>query len=129
MKITAIRTLRADLSLVGGIINIRRIAALAEAGYAGVVPHNPLSCVLTAACAQLDAAVHNIALQEYPRDEFQSPKRDLVQEPLRCEKGYLIIPTAPGLGIEFNEEAFPHYPPVPYQRPPLVALDGSLRDY
>ncbi|MBM3279606.1 MAG: galactonate dehydratase [Candidatus Handelsmanbacteria bacterium] len=120
---------RPDLSLAGGITNIKKIAALAEASYVGVVPHNPLSCVLTAACAHLDAAIHNIPVQEYPWDEFHHPKRDLVVEPLRCEKGYLIVPTAPGLGIELNEEAFPHYPPVPYQRPPLITPDGGLRDY
>lgn len=121
--------IRPDLSLAGGITNIKKIAALAEASYVQVVPHNPLSCVLTAACVQLDAAVHNIALQEYPHDEDRSPKRDLVVEPLRREGGYLIVPDAPGLGIALNEEAFEHYPPLPYRRPPLIAPDGSLRDY
>ncbi len=120
---------RPDLSLAGGFTNIRKIAALAEAHYVAVAPHNPLSCVLTAACVQLDAAVHNIAIQEYPHDEFVNPKRDLVKEPLRRVGGYLIVPDAPGLGIELNEEAFAHYPPVPYDRPPLVAPDGGLRDY
>ena len=120
---------RPDLSLAGGLTNIRKIAALAEARYVAVAPHNPLSCVLTAACVQLDAAIHNIAIQEYPHDEFASPKRDLVEEPLRREGGFLIVPDAPGLGIELNEEAFAHYPPVPYERPPLIAPDGGLRDY
>lgn len=120
---------RPDLSLAGGITNCKKIAALAEASYAGVVPHNPLSCVLTAACVHLCAAVHNIAIQEYPRDEYQAPKRNLVREPLVREGGYLRVPTAPGLGIELNEEAFGRYPPVPYERPPLVGPDGGLRDY
>jgi galactonate dehydratase len=120
---------RPDLSLAGGITNTKKIAALAEASYVGVVPHNPLSCVLTAACVQLDAAVHNIAVQEYPSDEYETPKRDLVKQPLVREGGYLVIPDAPGIGIELNEEAFRHYPPQPYHRPPLIAPDGSLRDY
>ena len=120
---------RPDPSLAGGITNIKKIAALAEANYVGVAPHNPLSCVLTAACTQLDAAVHNIAVQEYPGDEYESPKRDLVKEPLKREGGYLIVPDAPGIGVELNEEAFKHYPPEPYDRPPLIAPDGSLRDY
>jgi len=120
---------RPDLSLAGGITNVKKIATLAEASYVGVVPHNPLSCVLTAACAQLDAAVHNIAVQEYPYDEFKAPKRDLVKQPLKREGGYLIVPDAPGLGIELNEEAFKHYPPLPYDRPALIAPDGGLRDY
>jgi galactonate dehydratase len=121
--------LRPDLSLAGGITNIKKIAALAEANYVSVVPHNPLSCVLTAACVQLDAAVHNIALQEYPGDEYDNPKRDLVKEPLKREGGYLLVPDTPGIGIELNEEAFKHYPPVPYERPPLVMPDGGLKEY
>jgi len=120
---------RPDLSLAGGITNVKKIAALAEASYVGVVPHNPLSCVLTAACVQIDAAVHNIAVQEYPYDEFKAPKRDLVKQPLKREGGYLIVPDAPGLGIELNEEAFKHYPPLPYDRAALIAPDGGLRDY
>jgi len=120
---------RPDLSLAGGITNCKKIAAIAEASYVGVVPHNPLSCVLTAACVQLDAATHNIPIQEYPRDEYEKPKADLVKEPLKREGGYLLVPDTPGLGIELNEEAFKHYPPVSRQRPPLIAPDGSLRDY
>lgn len=121
--------LRPDPSLAGGITNLRKIAALAEASYLQLAPHNPLSCVLTAACVQLDAALPNIAVQEYPSDEWQNPKRDLVREPLRREGGYLLLPDGPGLGIELNEEAFAHYPPVAYTRPPLIQPDGSLRDY
>ncbi len=121
--------LRPDPSLAGGITNLKKIAALGEAHYVQVAPHNPLSCVLTAACVQVDAAIHNFAIQEYPGDEYDAPKRDLVQTPLRREGGYLLLPTAPGLGIDLNEEAFPHYPPVPYSRPPLLAPDGSLREY
>lgn len=121
--------IRPDLALAGGITNIKKIAALAEANHVGVVPHNPLGCVLTAACVQLDAAVHNIAIQEYRLDEHDSPKRDLVEAPLKYEDGFLIVPDTPGLGITLNEEAFKHYPPVPYDRTPLIGPDGGLRDY
>ena len=92
-------------------------------------PTIPLSCVLTAACVQLCAATHNIAIQEYPSNEYEQPKRDLVKEPLRREGGYLVVPDKPGLGIELNEEAFKHYPPVPYTRSPVISRDGALRDY
>ena len=120
---------RPDPSLAGGITNLKKIAALAEAHYVSVAPHNPLSCVLTAACVQVDAAIHNFAIQEYPSDEYVNPKRDLVKEPIKRVGGYLLVPTTPGIGVELNEEAFKHYPPVPYTRPPLIAADGSLRDY
>ena len=121
--------LRPDLSLAGGITNCKKIAALAEANYVGISPHNPLSCVLTAACVQLCAATHNIAIQEYPGDEYETPKRDLVKRPLQRDGGYVLVPDQPGLGIELNEEAFRHYPPVPYTRSPVVSGDGALRDY
>ena len=120
---------RPDLSLAGGITNIKKIATIAEANYVGVVPHNPLSCVLTAACVQLDAAVHNIAVQEYPHDDDSGVKAELVKEPLKRVGGYLEVPTTPGIGVELNEEAFKHHPPVPYERPALINYDGSLREY
>lgn len=121
--------LRPDLSLAGGITNVKKIAALAESAYAGVVPPNPLSCVLTAACVQIDAATHNIPVQEYPLDDDSGIKAELVKEPLKRDGGYLQIPTAAGIGIELKEEAFRHYPPVPYERPARINPDGSLREY
>lgn len=121
--------LRPDLSLAGGITNCRKIAALAEAAYVGLSPHNPLSCVLTAACVQVCASIHNLAIQEYPANEWEKPKRDLVREPLRLQDGHLLLPQSPGIGIELNEEAFKHYPPKPYTRAPVIGRDGALRDY
>lgn len=120
---------RPDLSLAGGITNCKKIAALAEAEYVGVVPHNPLSPVLTAACVQLCAATHNIAIQEYSPREHQSPKRELVDEPLTVREGHLELPTRPGLGIDLNLEAFPQFPPQAWPRPVLSTSDGALRDY
>ena len=51
-----------------------------------------------------DYWANNISIQEYPWDEDQNPKRDLVKEPLKREGGYLMVPDAPGIGIELNEE-------------------------
>ena len=120
---------RPDLSLAGGITNVRKIAAIAEASYVGVAPHNPLSAVLTAACVQLDAATHNIAVQEYPSDDATGVKADLVDQPVTRQGGFLLVSDRPGIGIELNEEAFKRYPPVPYQRSAVVNTDGSLREY
>ena len=121
--------IRPDISLAGGFTNCKKIASIAEASYVGTVPHNPLSAVFTAACVQLAAAIHLVPVLEYPGDEYEKPKVDLVQEPLRRKGGYLLLPDAPGIGIELNEEAFRHYPPEPYRRSAMVAPDGSLRDY
>jgi galactonate dehydratase len=120
---------RPDLSLAGGLTNIRKIAAIAEASYVGVVPHNPLSPVLTAVCVQICAATHNIAIQEYSGREHEGMKSDIVDEPLAIKDGHLEIPDRPGLGIDLNIEAFKHYPPTARRRPMLTTSDGALRDY
>ena len=57
--------------MVGGITHAKKIAALAEANYVGVVPHNPLSPVSTAACLQIAACIPNFALQELPTGEHR----------------------------------------------------------
>jgi galactonate dehydratase len=84
---------------------------------------------MTASCVHLDAAIHNLAIQEYTGTEHESPKSDLVKEPLKLVDGHLMLPDGPGLGIELNEDAFSSYPPVPFDRPPVVTSDGALRDY
>ena len=120
---------RPDLSLAGGITNCKKIAALAEASYIGVVPHNPLSPVLTAGCVQLCAATHNIAMQEYSPTEHMYPKNELVDEPLSINNGHLMVPNRPGLGIDLNLDAFKHHPPTRWSRPALTTSDGALREY
>ncbi|MHC4684631.1 MAG: enolase C-terminal domain-like protein, partial [Planctomycetota bacterium] len=69
----AVQYVRPDVCMAGGLTNCKKIAALAEAHYAQVVPHNPLSPVSTAACIQLAACIPNFALQEYPRGEHEPP--------------------------------------------------------
>jgi len=121
--------IRPDISVAGGITNLRKIAAIAEANYVGMVPHNPCSPVMTALVVQLDATLHNVAIQEYTGTEFDSPKRDLVDEPLKLVDGHLLLPDRPGIGIELNEEAFKHYPMALFDRKPVINSDGALRDY
>jgi len=55
LKRNAVQLVRPDVCIVGGIPGARKVAALAEACHAGVVPHNPLSAVSTAACLQIAA--------------------------------------------------------------------------
>ncbi|MFW6174374.1 MAG: galactonate dehydratase [Chloroflexota bacterium] len=121
--------IRPDISLAGGISGLKKIAALAEAEYVGMVPHNPLGPVATAACVQVDAAVHNVPVQEYPGREDTAPARDMVKAPIPYEDGYLTLPDAPGLGVELDDEGIRSHPPEPYARTPVIRPDGSLRDY
>ena len=129
MNKNAAAFIRPDISLAGGITGIRKIAAIAEAAYVGVIPHNPMGAVATASCAHLIATIHNCPVEEYVGDEWQKPKIDLVPEPLKFDKGYLLLDDRPGLGVELNDEAFRHYPAQSFNRAPAINRDGSLRDY
>ena len=124
----AVQYVRPDVCLAGGLTHCKKIAALAEAHHVGVVPHNPLSPVSTAACIQLAACIPNFALQEYPRGEWDSAKREIVTAPLQLEDGFLIVPDAPGLGIELAEDAAERYPYKPRPVQTRLHRDGSVVD-
>ena len=109
----AVQYVRPDVCMAGGITHSKKIAALAEAHYVGVVPHNPLSPVSTAACLQLAACIPNFAIQEYPTGEDRPPKSEIVTSRIAVEDGFLVIPDAPGIGIELAEDAQEKYPRSP----------------
>ena len=120
--------LRPDVCLAGGITQSKKIAGLAESFHVGIIPHNPLSPVSTAACVQIDACVPNFVLQEYTGDDL-SPKRDMVVEPLKLVNGYLCLPDVPGIGVELSEAALSgrHGTDRPIET--HLRDDGSVADY
>ncbi len=118
---------RPDLCLCGGLTGCKKVAALAEAQHVKVIPHNPLSPVSTAACVQLDACIPNFALQEYT-GESEPPKSELLQQPLKLEEGYLVVPEGPGLGIALSTEAIGKYTPVDKVLDTPLGYDGSVQD-
>ncbi len=124
----AVQYVRPDVCLAGGLSHCKKIAALAEAHHVGVVPHNPLSPVSTAACLQLAACIPNFGLQEYPNDELEPPKSEMVKAPLQVEDGFLLIPDGPGLGIELADDAAERYPYRPLAVETRLHVDGSVVD-
>jgi galactonate dehydratase len=125
----SVQYVRPDVCLVGGISGARKIAALAEAHLVGVIPHNPLSPVSTAACLQIAATAPNFALQEYPIGEDAAPKSDMVTGAAPHDgEGYLVISDAPGIGVELKPGAREHCPPVPREVVSRLHADGSVVD-
>jgi galactonate dehydratase len=83
-----------DLAHCGGILQGRKIAAMAEVYYAGVAPHNPLSPVNMRASLHLDAAIPNFVIQEWVADD--PPWRDeILLNPVVVKDGYCELPTEP----------------------------------
>ena len=116
--------LQPDITLVGGLWEQRKIAAMAEAEYLMVAPHNPCGPVATAVNVHFALSTHNFLILEYHPDD-EPARRALVDEPIALEDGYLLPPTRPGLGLDLNIEACDHV----YQswhRPFLWRIDGSL---
>ena len=94
-----------DLSHAGGILETRKIAAMAEAFDVAVAPHCPLGPIALAASLQLDACTPNAIIQEHHYNEG-SDLLDYLKDPsvFAYEKGYVAVPVGPGLGIEIDEE-------------------------
>ena len=124
----ACQYIRPDVCMCGGLTHSKKIAAVAEAYGALVVPHNPLSPVSTAACIQLAAAIPNFAIQEYPEGESIPPKSLMVKSTVRLEKGYLIVPDAPGIGVELTPDAEERCPYTPRKYITKLHEDGSVFD-
>ena len=117
--------LQPDLSHAGGIFEVRKIAAMAEAYYAAIAPHCPLGPVALAACLQLDTCIPNFLCQEQV-----SLGEGYLKKPFQVSSGHIDVPTGPGLGIEVDEDALAdHLYDGGWQNPRLWHDDGSLADW
>lgn len=91
-----------DLGSAGGITAVKKIAALAETHYVLMAPHVWGGPIITAAAIQIDASIPNFLIQESigKSDAFFN---DIVKEPLVWDKGDLLVPDRPGIGLELDE--------------------------
>ncbi len=113
-----------DVSHAGGIMELKKIAALAEAHYIPFAPHNPSGPVANAATLQLAACTQNFSILEIMYSDVVY-RKDVTNENLTYKDGYIDIPDKPGLGIELNEEECLKYP---YQVHTLRHYTGKLTD-
>lgn len=124
----AARYVRPDVCALGGIAPAKKVAAMAEANYVGIVPHNPLGPVSTAACLQLDASIPNFTIQEFPSFYLQGGEAAMLKEPLEVEHGYIKVPNRPGIGIELIDDISEKFPPKQRGINAQINYDGSVRD-
>ena len=105
----AIDIIQPDVALVGGILETRKIAAMAEAYDMAVAPHAPYGPIALAATLQVDACTPNVFIQEQSLGIHYNKGFDLLdfvknKEMFQYKDGFVELPTKPGLGIEMNEE-------------------------
>jgi galactonate dehydratase len=101
-----------DTGRAGGLTQMKKIAAMAEAHYIGFAPHSgSLGPVAEFACLHLLATLPNFLIMEHLEDDV--PQRYEVIEPLpEIVDGHILVPNAPGLGVDIVEEAISKYPAV-----------------
>ncbi len=94
-----------DLCHAGGIMEVKKIAAMAETYYCKVAPHNPLGPISLAANIHLGACTPNFLIAEHfgMKEEWDIGEGYLMK-PFKVEEGYIRVPDLPGLGITVNED-------------------------
>ena len=91
-----------DLKYCGGMLELKKIAAMAEAAGVPVAPHGPASPVGNVAAAHVCVGLPNFQILEYAYGEVPW-RAELVDPPETIENGYLTLSHRPGLGITLNE--------------------------
>ena len=125
-----------DLSHAGGITEVRKIAAMAEAYDVALAPHCPLGPVALSACLQVDAVSYNAFIQEQSMGIHYNQGHgvlDFIKNPqvYAFEKGYAKFPQGPGLGMEINKElmAEENKNPHEWKNPVWRHEDGSIAEW
>ena len=122
--------LQPALARVGGILEAKKIAGMAEANYVQMAPHLYAGPIEAAANIQLATCSPNFLIQE-SIETFGGFYGEVLKKPIQWQNGYIIPPTDPGIGYELNEEVCdsnPYsgegvYPPI-VQEPVVLELEG-----
>jgi galactonate dehydratase len=126
----AVSVIQPDITHCGGLSEVRRIAAMAEAYRVAVAPHNPQGPVSTAASLEFGFATPSYIICEHVHNDVPW-REDVVSEAYVVEKkGRVVRPNLrPGLGIEINEDEVQKHP---FQQEVLQRTfyrDGSVGDW
>jgi galactonate dehydratase len=114
-----------DVCVTGGLTEMKKIAAMAEAHYVSVAPHNPLGPLATAVNVQFAAVAPNFLILEYHVDD-SGVRAEVLDDPIRLQDGYACIPDRPGLGVALTEGILEKYPYVAWRRGRPTKADGML---
>jgi 2-dehydro-3-deoxyphosphogalactonate aldolase len=103
--------LQPALGRVGGILEAKKIAGMAETFYAQIAPHMYCGPISGAADIQVATCSPNFLMQESIQT-WGGFHAEILRQPILWQDGYIIPPTRPGLGVELNEEVALRHPYV-----------------
>ncbi len=125
-----------DLSHAGGITEVKKIAAMAEAYDVALAPHCPLGPIALAACLNVDATCYNAVIQEQSIGIHYNVGKEVLDYALNKEDfkfvdGYVKLPTKPGIGVEVNKELVleENLNPHQWKNPVWRHKDGSVAEW
>ena len=125
-----------DLSHAGGITEVRKIAAMAEAYDVALAPHCPLGPIALSACLQVDAVSYNAYIQEQSIGIHYNVGKsvlDYVKNPedFTFTDGWVEFPCGNGLGVEVNKELIieENKTPHSWRNPVWRHADGSIAEW
>jgi 2-dehydro-3-deoxyphosphogalactonate aldolase len=101
--------LQMALGRVGGILEAKKIAGMAEAHYAQIAPHLYCGPIEGAANIQIDTCSPNFLIQESIQT-WSGFHAEILKQPIQWQEGYIIPPTEPGLGVELDEAVAAKHP-------------------
>ncbi|WP_288961084.1 mandelate racemase/muconate lactonizing enzyme family protein [uncultured Sulfitobacter sp.] len=103
LKAGSAAILQMNLGRVGGLLEAKKIASMAEVNHVQIAPHLYCGPVVGAANIQLSTCTPNFLILE-SIEQWQGFHTEILKKPIQWENGYVIPPTEPGLGVELNEE-------------------------
>jgi galactonate dehydratase len=109
LRLRAVDILQPDICHCGGLLETKKIAAMAEAASAGVAPHNPLGPIAGVAALHFAVSTPNHVIQEEMVGAVPW-YHEVVRGPIRMIDGHWQVPEAPGLGIEVDEAVCDAHP-------------------
>ncbi|MER2492740.1 mandelate racemase/muconate lactonizing enzyme family protein [Catenovulum sediminis] len=121
---------RIDICNAGGFTEAMKIAAMCEANYIDMMPHNPLSPICTAASIHYCAAIANMSwLELAPYDGDLSEYDEIFSRRPIVENNAFTVSQQPGLGIDVNEDKLKNQNFEYWEPPRLIKPDGSYTNW
>ena len=125
-----------DLSHAGGITEVKKIAAMAEAYDVALAPHCPLGPIALTSCLQVDATSYNAFIQEQSIGIHYNTGASVLDyitnpEDFTFTDGFVELPKLPGIGVAVNKELVERENKTPHQwkNPVWRHEDGSIAEW
>lgn len=123
----AAHVIQPDITYAGGFLETKKIAALAEAYYVSVAPHNCDGPLKTVAQIHLAANIPNFLILETFEDYDVPWRADLTSGGPKLKDGYYELPTAPGWGLQVNEAVANAHPYDPNAKLNMFSSDWERK--